>query len=36
VDAVMVLRDVCGVTGVAAEDTMIGMATAIVDRALAD
>lgn len=36
VDAVMVLRDVCGVTGVAAEDTMIGMANAIVDRALAD
>jgi AcrR family transcriptional regulator len=36
VDAVMVHRDVCGVTGVAAEDTMIGMATAIVDRALAD
>jgi AcrR family transcriptional regulator len=36
VDAVMVLRDVCGVSGVAAEDTMIGMANAIVDRALAD
>jgi AcrR family transcriptional regulator len=36
VDAVMVLRDVCGVSGAAAEDTMIGMANAIVDRALAD
>ncbi|HWJ36775.1 MAG TPA: TetR/AcrR family transcriptional regulator [Steroidobacteraceae bacterium] len=36
VDAVLVLRDVCGVAGAAAEDTMIWMANAIVDRALAD
>jgi len=36
VDAVLVLRDVCGVAGATAENTMIWMATAIVDRALAE
>jgi AcrR family transcriptional regulator len=36
VDAVMVLRDVCGVTGAIAEDIMIWMANTIVDRVLAE
>jgi AcrR family transcriptional regulator len=36
VDALMVLRDVCGVTGAEAEDTMVWMANTILDRALAD
>jgi AcrR family transcriptional regulator len=35
VDALLVLRDVCGLTGRAAEDTMVWMANTIVDRALA-
>ena len=36
VDALIVLRDVCGVTGTAAEDQMIWMANTILDRALAE
>jgi AcrR family transcriptional regulator len=34
VDALIVLRDICGVTGPAAEKRMIWMANAILDRAL--
>lgn len=36
VDALIVLRDICGVTGLAAEELMIWMANAILDRALAE
>ena len=36
VDALIVLRDICGVTGSAAEQLMIWMANAILDRALAE
>jgi len=36
VDALIVLRDICGVTGPAAEKRMIWMANAILDRALAE
>ncbi len=36
IDALIVLRDICGVTGQAAEDTMIWAATAVLDRALAE
>jgi AcrR family transcriptional regulator len=34
VDALMVLRDVCGVTGTDAEEVMVWMANTLVDRAL--
>ncbi len=36
IDALIVLRDVCGLPGEEAEKTMIWMSTAILDRALAD
>ena len=36
VDALIVLRDVCGVTGEAAEAQMVWMANTILDRALAE
>jgi AcrR family transcriptional regulator len=35
IDALIVLRDICGVSGREAEETMIQMATVILDRALA-
>ncbi len=35
IDALIVLRDICGVTGREAEETMIQMATVILDNALA-
>lgn len=34
IDALMVLRDICGVPGEQAEELMVWMATAILDRAL--
>jgi AcrR family transcriptional regulator len=36
VDALLVLRDVCGIAGSAAEETMVWMANTILDRALAE
>jgi AcrR family transcriptional regulator len=36
IDALMVLRDICGVPGTKAEELMVWMATAILDRALAE
>jgi AcrR family transcriptional regulator len=36
VDALIVLRDICGLRGVAVEATMIWMANAILDHALAE
>jgi hypothetical protein len=34
IDALMVLRDICGVSGEKAEDLMVWMANAILDKAL--
>ena len=36
IDALIVLRDICGLDGQAAEDVMVWMADALLDRALAD
>lgn len=36
IDALMVLRDVCGVSGEKAEDLMVWMANAILDKALSE
>jgi AcrR family transcriptional regulator len=36
IDALMVLRDICGVSGEKAEELMVWMATAILDRALSE
>lgn len=36
IDALMVLRDICGVPGERAEELMVWMANAILDRALAE
>lgn len=36
IDALMVLRDICGVAGEEAEDLMVWMARAIVDRAISE
>jgi len=36
VDALLVLRDVCGISGPEAEETMVGMALTILDKALAE
>jgi len=36
IDALMVLRDICGVSGEKAEELMVWMATTILDRALSE
>lgn len=36
IDALMVLRDICGVSGEKAEDLMVWMANAILDKALSE
>jgi AcrR family transcriptional regulator len=36
IDALMVLRDICGVSGEKAEDLMVWMANAIIDKALSE
>lgn len=36
IDALMVLRDICGASGERAEELMVWMATTILDRTLSD